>query len=67
MRISLMIAALTASTSAGQLLVSDELGVRLPVPPMAAIANAIYNAVGVRMGKLPMSPGNILEALWDQK
>ena len=37
MRIPLMIAALTASTSAGQLLVSDELGVRLPVPPMAAI------------------------------
>jgi CO/xanthine dehydrogenase Mo-binding subunit len=37
------------------------------VPPMAAIANAIHNAVGVRMGKLPMSPGNILEALWDKK
>ena len=37
------------------------------VPPMAAIANAIHNAVGVRMGKLPMSPGNILEALWSQK
>ena len=37
------------------------------VPPMAAIANAIHNAVGVRMEKLPMSPGNILEALWGQK
>ena len=34
------------------------------VPPMAAIANAIYQAVGVRMDKLPMSPGNVLEALW---
>jgi CO/xanthine dehydrogenase Mo-binding subunit len=34
------------------------------VPPMAAIANAIYKATGVRMTKLPMSPGNILEALW---
>jgi CO/xanthine dehydrogenase Mo-binding subunit len=34
---------------------------------MAAIANAIHNAVGVRMEKLPMSPGNILEALWSQK
>jgi CO/xanthine dehydrogenase Mo-binding subunit len=34
------------------------------VPPMAAIANAIYKAIGVRMTKLPMSPGNILEALW---
>ena len=37
------------------------------VPPMAAIANAIYNAVGVRMDKLPMSPGNILEALWEKQ
>ena len=26
------------------------------VPPMAAIANAIYNAVGVRINELPMSP-----------
>jgi CO/xanthine dehydrogenase Mo-binding subunit len=34
------------------------------VPPMAAIANAIYAAVGVRMDQLPMSPTNILEALW---
>ena len=34
------------------------------VPPMAAIANAIYKAIGIRMTKLPMSPGNILEALW---
>jgi len=34
------------------------------VPPMAAIANAIHNAIGVRMSKLPMSPGAILEALW---
>ena len=37
------------------------------VPPMAAIANAIYHAVGVRMDKLPMSPGNVLEALWNKK
>jgi CO/xanthine dehydrogenase Mo-binding subunit len=34
------------------------------VPPIAAIANAIHKAIGVRMTKLPMSPGNILEALW---
>ena len=26
------------------------------VPPPAAIANAIYRAVGVRMTELPMSP-----------
>ena len=36
------------------------------VPPMAAIANAIYGAIGARMRKLPMSPGNILEALWEK-
>ena len=34
------------------------------VPPMAAIANAIYHAIGVRMHQLPMSPGRVLEALW---
>lgn len=34
------------------------------VPPPAAIANAIYKAVGVRMNILPMSPANILTALW---
>ncbi len=34
------------------------------VPPPAAIANAIYRAVGVRMNVLPMSPPRVLEALW---
>jgi CO/xanthine dehydrogenase Mo-binding subunit len=34
------------------------------VPPMAAIANAISRATGVRMDHLPMSPGSVLEALW---
>jgi CO/xanthine dehydrogenase Mo-binding subunit len=33
------------------------------VPPLGAIANAIYHAAGVRMSKLPMTPGAILEAL----
>jgi CO/xanthine dehydrogenase Mo-binding subunit len=33
------------------------------VPPAAAIANAIYRAVGVRMRHLPMSPGRILEEI----
>ena len=36
------------------------------VPPMAAVANAIYHAVGVRMEHLPMNPGSILEALWQK-
>ncbi len=34
------------------------------VPPMAALSNAIYHAIGVRLNRLPMSPGRILEALW---
>jgi len=33
------------------------------VPPMAAVANAIYDAVGVRLTELPMSPVKVLEAL----
>ena len=33
------------------------------IPPMAAIANAIYDAVGVRMTELPMSPGKVLDSL----
>jgi CO/xanthine dehydrogenase Mo-binding subunit len=36
------------------------------VPPMAAIANAIYRATGVRMRQLPMSPGKVVEALSKQ-
>jgi CO/xanthine dehydrogenase Mo-binding subunit len=32
------------------------------VPPPAAIANAIYHAIGVRMQQLPMSPGRVLKA-----
>jgi CO/xanthine dehydrogenase Mo-binding subunit len=34
------------------------------VAPAAAIANAIYQAVGVRMRQLPMTPDRILEAIW---
>ena len=37
------------------------------VPPMAAIANAVYNAIGVRMNTLPMNPGSVLEALWSKE
>jgi CO/xanthine dehydrogenase Mo-binding subunit len=33
------------------------------VPPPAAIANAIYRAVGVRLRQLPMSPGRVLRAI----
>ena len=33
------------------------------VPPMAAVGNAIHDAVNVRMTELPMSPVKVLEAL----
>lgn len=33
------------------------------VPPMAAIANAIHNATGLRMTELPMAPPKVLERL----
>ncbi len=33
------------------------------VPPLAAIANAVYNATSVRMCELPMSPGAVVKAL----
>ncbi|TQV78503.1 xanthine dehydrogenase family protein molybdopterin-binding subunit [Denitrobaculum tricleocarpae] len=35
-------------------------------PPLAAIANAVSNAAGVRLTELPMSPPRILKALNDQ-
>ncbi len=37
------------------------------VPPAAAVANAIYQAAGVRMTELPMAPGRIVAALRAQK
>jgi CO/xanthine dehydrogenase Mo-binding subunit len=36
------------------------------VAPAAAIANAIYQAIGVRMHQLPMTPDRILEAIWQK-
>ena len=36
------------------------------VPPMAAISNAIYDAIGVRMNALPMSPDRVLDAIWSK-
>jgi len=37
------------------------------VPPPAAIANAIYNAIGIRMEELPMSPGRVMAKLLAKK
>ena len=36
------------------------------VPPLAAIANAIYRAAGVRMNELPMTPAATLKAINDK-
>ena len=33
------------------------------IPPLAAIANAVHDAVGVRMRKLPMTPASVLKAI----
>ncbi|MCZ6887510.1 MAG: xanthine dehydrogenase family protein molybdopterin-binding subunit, partial [Gammaproteobacteria bacterium] len=37
------------------------------VPPLAAIANAVSNATGVRLAHIPMSPPRILKAIKDQR
>ncbi len=36
------------------------------IPPVPAIANAINQAIGIRMSETPMSPGAILEAIWER-
>jgi CO/xanthine dehydrogenase Mo-binding subunit len=33
------------------------------VPGMAAVANAVYDALGIRFTHLPMSPPKVLDAL----
>jgi CO/xanthine dehydrogenase Mo-binding subunit len=33
------------------------------IPPLAAVTNAVSHAIGVRLNRLPLSPGRILEAL----
>lgn len=44
---------------------TDALGIGEPatIPTSAAIANAVYNATGVRMTRLPMTPARVLTAL----
>ncbi|HXD90666.1 MAG TPA: molybdopterin cofactor-binding domain-containing protein, partial [Candidatus Binataceae bacterium] len=37
------------------------------VPPMAAIAEAIYQAIGVRMEQLPMSPPKVFKAIVEKR
>lgn len=44
---------------------TDAFGIGEPatIPTSAAIANAVYNAIGVRMMQLPMTPSRVLGAL----
>jgi hypothetical protein len=44
---------------------TDAAGVGEPstIPTAAAVANAVYNATGVRMLELPMTPDRVLSAL----
>ena len=37
------------------------------VPPQAAMANAVYHAIGVRMNRLPMNPVAVTKAIWENK
>jgi CO/xanthine dehydrogenase Mo-binding subunit len=36
------------------------------VPPMAAVANAVFDATGIRMRDLPISPPKLRAAIDDQ-
>jgi CO/xanthine dehydrogenase Mo-binding subunit len=33
------------------------------IPSSAVIANAVFNAIGVHVGEIPMTPGKVLQAL----
>ena len=37
------------------------------IPPLAAVANAVYHATGARVRKLPISPGAVLEAMEEKE
>ena len=37
------------------------------IPPLAAIANAVHDAVGVRMRRLPMTPASVLKAIQEKQ
>jgi 4-hydroxybenzoyl-CoA reductase subunit alpha len=42
---------------------AKEAGEGTQISPLAAIANAIYDAVGVRIKELPITPDKVLRAL----
>ena len=37
------------------------------VPPLPAIANAVSRAIGSRLDQLPITPGRVLDAIWDSE
>ena len=37
------------------------------IPPLAAVANAVYHATGARVRKLPITPGAVLEAMAERE
>ena len=37
------------------------------IPPLAAVANAVYHATGARVRKLPITPGAVLEAMEEKE
>ena len=37
------------------------------IPPLAAVANAVYHATGARLRKLPLTPGSVLAALAEKQ
>jgi CO/xanthine dehydrogenase Mo-binding subunit len=54
----------TISASRNAIVVMRERAARMcDMPPLAAIANAVSNTVGVRMAHIPMSPPHIVAAL----
>jgi len=46
---------------------AKEAGEGLTNPTAGAIANAVYNAVGVRIKELPITPERVLRALEEKK
>ena len=37
------------------------------IPPLAAVANAVYHATGARLRKLPLTPGSVLAAMAEKQ
>jgi xanthine dehydrogenase YagR molybdenum-binding subunit len=58
---------LTEAANAGNNTSATGIGEPIFVPTLAAIANAVYDATGVRLRQLPMTPDRVLAALAEAK